>query len=311
MSTAPKRPRKPNPEREAIPLDQLTGAGNFSGFDALFRVEPEDYSFPGVPKGGLQLVPPTHGRLTSPVESVPPIDSTSGTESPDIAKLNTFISQTPANFQKLTSESIPHTDSIGGVDSVSHIESAPPSLRALEDVSVSRTVSKPKPRRAILAQDGHSLAEQAVYAALWDAGTVESPESRTITIGLGKLSRLARISENNCRLNIRSLAQKLALCETKAEISRDCVGKTYRIYNYTAILERRRKAGLEWVIRTKGVAFVNRLGQPISAPPIDAISPAKSVSRGILKQEGSPLLIRYPLIGSLLGITKERYCNII
>jgi hypothetical protein len=35
------------------------------------------------------------------------------------------------------------------------------------------------------------------------------------------------------------------------------VGKTYRIYHPDAILKRRKAAGLEWVIRTKGVAFVD------------------------------------------------------
>jgi hypothetical protein len=96
-----------------------------------------------------------------------------------------------------------------------------------------------------------------------------------VTIGLGRLSRAARLSENNCRLNIRTLVKKLAIEEIGAENSREGIGKTYRIYSYSAILERRRAAGLEWVIRTKGVAFVDpRSGEVLrqeSGPPTESI----------------------------------------
>jgi hypothetical protein len=49
------------------------------------------------------------------------------------------------------------------------------------------------------------------------------------------------------------------------------LGKTYRVFNYTTILERRRAAGMEWVIRTKGVRFVHREGgEVVSVPPTDS-----------------------------------------
>jgi hypothetical protein len=91
---------------------------------------------------------------------------------------------------------------------------------------------------------------------------------------LGRLSKLARLSENNCRLNIRNLIAKLALEEIKAEISAAGIGKTYRVYNYSTILQRRKAAGMEWVIRTKGVVFVdpNRGMEVISVPHIDPVS---------------------------------------
>ena len=79
-----------------------------------------------------------------------------------------------------------------------------------------------------------------------------------VTMGLGRLSKAARLSENNCRLNIRSLKKKLALAEVGPEDSPAGIGKTYKVYSYTAILAQRRAAGLEWVIRTKGVKFVDR-----------------------------------------------------
>jgi hypothetical protein len=106
---------------------------------------------------------------------------------------------------------------------------------------------------------------------LWEAGTPQPDGSRTVIMGLGRLSKVARLSENNCRLNIRSLTLKLALEETGAENSRAGIGKTYRVFNYTTILERRRATGMEWVIRTKGVRFVNREGGEVaSVSPTDS-----------------------------------------
>jgi hypothetical protein len=49
----------------------------------------------------------------------------------------------------------------------------------------------------------------------------------------------------------------LALEELCAEKCDEKIGKTYLIYNPQAILRRRKAAGLEWVIRTKGVVFID------------------------------------------------------
>ena len=146
-----------------------------------------------------------------------------------------------------------------------------------------------------MAQDGHSHAEQAVYAALWDGGSPDSDGNRTITIGFGRLSRIARLSENNCRLNARSLVRKLAIEEIGEENSRASIGKTYRVFSYSAILQRRKAAGLEWVLRTKGVAFVRPDGTPlndtteasVSVPPTVSIPGTETIA-GIEKEPGPP-----------------------
>ena len=105
-----------------------------------------------------------------------------------------------------------------------------------------------------------------MYITLWDAGEPYSPEARIVTMGFGAMSRIVRLSLNNCRLNIRSLIRKLAVEEWKAAECERKIGKTYLIYNTNAILRRRKSAGLEWVIRTRGVAFVNpKTGSPYAA----------------------------------------------
>jgi hypothetical protein len=134
---------------------------------------------------------------------------------------------------------------------------------------------KPKPRLARLAQDGHSLGEQAVYQALWENGAGSPDGNRVIKVGFGSLSRLARLAERNCRLNVRSLIDKLAVEEIRAENCSSMEGKTYRVYNYSTILDRRRAAGMVYVIRTKGVRFVSISGVE-SSPGVESSSPVES-----------------------------------
>jgi hypothetical protein len=65
----------------------------------------------------------------------------------------------------------------------------------------------------------------------------------------------------NTLLNIRSLTLKLALEEIGAENSRAGIGKTYRVFNYTTILERRRATGV-----TGGSAAKGRSGETTGRP---------------------------------------------
>jgi hypothetical protein len=188
----------------------------------------------------------------------------------------TALSKKPSDYAER--ESVSHAESVSPTDSISHTASVSP-IKTVSptDSPKPRGQHRPKPRQARLAQDGHSHAEQAIYAALWEAGTPRPDGNRTVTMGLGRLSKVARLSENNCRLNIRSLVKKLALEEIGAEDSRARIGKTYKVYAYSAILSRRRAAGMEWVIRTKGVAFVDRNGQDILTPHTDSVSPTDSI----------------------------------
>src|ERR1700730_11781576 len=110
-------------------------------------------------------------------------------------------------------------------------------------------------RRATLAQDGHSLGEQALYDALWKHANPNSEDTRIITIGYRRMSELARLTVNNCKANIQSLIAKLAVEEAAGFTHSQ--GRTYLIYNFASIIQRRREAGLTHYIKSRGVAFVN------------------------------------------------------
>ena len=115
----------------------------------------------------------------------------------------------------------------------------------------------PKIRRAVKIQDGHSTGEQLVYQALWNAASAETNESRLIRIGYGGLQSLCGLDKTNCKDNIQSLIRKLALEVVSPFSVQRNQGNVYRVFSASAIMKRRKAAGMEWVIRNKGVRFVD------------------------------------------------------
>lgn len=107
-------------------------------------------------------------------------------------------------------------------------------------------------------QDAHTRAEQQVYEFLWENAKPLDLVSRAITIGFGAMARLVRLSESNARINVRSLIAKLAIKDLGEYNCERSIGRTYRIFNYSEILRKRREAGLIWYMRrTLAVVFVD------------------------------------------------------
>jgi hypothetical protein len=135
-------------------------------------------------------------------------------------------------------------------------------------------------REAVTVQDGHSLAEQAVYDAMYRAGKPYQGDSRLLTIGLRTLAELSRMAYSNCKANVRSLVAKLAVDERPGFSYTE--GRTYIIYSFREILRRRKAVGLTHVIRTRGVAFVEPLtGREISG----AASGTSATQSGALESD--------------------------
>lgn len=65
------------------------------------------------------------------------------------------------------------------------------------------------------------------------------------------------MTPKNCKINTQRLIRKLALEILSPYNTPESIGTTYRIYSDEAILQRRRDAGLEWVVRSRGVEFVD------------------------------------------------------
>lgn len=111
----------------------------------------------------------------------------------------------------------------------------------------------------LTARDGHSLAEENLYQSLWNspAAREETPESRLIAIGWDVMAALARTTPRLARENCFRLIDKLALERVAPPDSDRRIGTTYRVYAPEAVLARRRGAGKNWVVRNRGVRFVD------------------------------------------------------
>jgi hypothetical protein len=117
--------------------------------------------------------------------------------------------------------------------------------------------ARPRIRKCAAAHDGHSLGEEVLYQALWKAAAAESAGARIIVIGWRGMSQLCRMTPKNCKINTQRLIRKLALEILSPYNTPESIGTTYRIFPSEAILHRRRAAGLEWVVRSRGVEFVD------------------------------------------------------
>lgn len=163
-------------------------------------------------------------------------------------------------------------------------------------------VRKAKIRRALQVQDGHSLGEQLVLTTLWnEADVVEGKPYRRITIGYRTLSGICGLNVNNCKANLKSLQNKLAL-ELEAGYSSNAA-TTYRVFSFSDILQRRESAGMTHVLRNRGALFVNHeTGIPVSGTPPGVVStpppvPVSTPPPGVVT--GTPP--RMPILGVSLS----------
>ena len=178
-------------------------------------------------------------------------------------------------------------------------------------------------RPAHLVEDGHSRAEQQVYAQLWENATSFDEVSRLITLGFASMGRLTGLSESNARINLRSLIQKLAVAEHTTYDCATSQGRTYRIYQPAEILRRRHQAGFSWVMRrTLAVVFVDpqtklplfvKTGS-LSGPGLNLVSSLilTNAVRGHLQQYGPTSEDQvHQLIDACPGVSPEQIAQAI
>jgi hypothetical protein len=117
----------------------------------------------------------------------------------------------------------------------------------------------PKVHHCVTVQDGHSVSENALYVLLWNQlGTLIDDETKLIQISLSRLAKRASMSLRNLQTLLERLETKLTIEVAAKNNFSTGAPKSYYVYSYRKILVRRRAAGLEWVIKNKGVQFVSR-----------------------------------------------------
>ena len=218
-----------------LPNEDAKGRG---GEGAIAQPAPVVASGPAVAPGPDAAAPPELDPIPAPaIASTPVVISTPGVVRYPDAAIAPALDPTPAI--------------------------APSPTRPLAH-SVPR--GRPRIRKCAAAHDGHSLGEEVLYQALWNAAAAESAGARIIVVGWRGMSQLCRMTPKNCKINTQRLIRKLALEVLSPYNTPESIGTTYRIFPSEAILRRRRAAGLEWVVRSRGVEFVDpATGMALSA----------------------------------------------
>jgi hypothetical protein len=89
-----------------------------------------------------------------------------------------------------------------------------------------------------------------------DPATANDPDTKRITMGWDRMARKAGMSDKAAKRNLTLLIKKLAVELIASEDSATRTGRTYRVYSFAAILQRRAAAGMLYVVRDKGVRFL-------------------------------------------------------
>jgi len=229
---------------EPISLEELAGTTGMSGF-CSFLTRDSSVSVPVL--DALESSAPE----TYPVETSAPVSP-----APELAAIETPAPQPSAPEAPPIETSAPESSPAATIPTPSARQSGAPDSDAPEYAALDYSPQRrPRVRETSTVQDGHSLAEQAVYDVMYRAGKPYQGESRILTIGLRTLAEMSRMAYSNCKANVRSLVEKLAIDERDGFSYTQ--GRTYIVYSFREILRRRKAAGLTHVIRSRGVAFVD------------------------------------------------------
>jgi hypothetical protein len=240
---------------EPISLEELAGTTGMSGF-CSFLTRDNSVPVPALDRleEAISDAVESHASESSAPETTAPVECAPDSRLSTAPELPAPVSSAPVYLE----------------EPAAYEPSAPdyttPDTDALESSALnSRIGRRPRIREASTVQDAHSLAEQAVYDAMYRAGKPYQGDSRSLTIGLRTLAELSRMAYSNCKANVRSLVAKLAIDEQPGFSYTD--GRTYIVYSFREILRRRKTAGLTHVIRTRGVAFVDpQTGRELATP---------------------------------------------
>lgn len=95
------------------------------------------------------------------------------------------------------------------------------------------------------------MAEQHIYDTLWREARIVADEYREITIGYRALAQKTRLHRNTIDRNLASLQAKLAIEVIRAEDRAENIGRTYRVYGFRSILNRREAVGWVWSMKDR------------------------------------------------------------
>lgn len=233
------RRRRKSKGLEPITVDELLTAPGMSGFVSFLNVPPVD----DTPAGSAR--PASHSSVDSTPVTLTPVTATGVTmDIVEAAKPGT------EDFPPPTVQGLEPRETAVGLTAVS-----------LTGVNLAATSVTPPsvtpvrfPRGTIIrrwtdAQDAHTRTEEVLRSYMWLNGTQISGEpDRFLQASILDLAHEAALGESTVRRNLADLKSKLAI-HIEASFGYGQIKTRYRILSFKNLNQKRREAGLLWVIR--------------------------------------------------------------
>lgn len=113
--------------------------------------------------------------------------------------------------------------------------------------------------------DAHTSGERILLQTLYElCNDPRYGDGKHVGVSMAEISERIGMHETNVRMNLRSLAAKLAIELVTLEDRKKQSARQYRLYSPDEILRRRKSAKLEWVVKNRGVHFVD----PVTGKPV-------------------------------------------
>jgi hypothetical protein len=247
-------------------------------------------------KGGSDITTPVS---TTPVSTTPVLPPPDPPAAENIARLtgpysvSPHLTKTPqqpitAPVETPADITTPHITAPVPIDPPGAIL---PPVRTTPDIT-SPVISQARPynvHRAVLVQDGHSHTEQLLYDILWRSANsaAHGDAYRLVQIPQSELAAAVRMTTKNLRIALDRLVEKLAIEELQTFDRGTRIARTWKVYSYRSILERRKAAGMEWVIRDRGVRFIDPESIPVK--PTRVVMPEPLITTGVKSTESTPV----------------------
>ena len=246
---------KPGPRIVAFP-DNLSAPDKLSSADTL-----------PPPQATLPLVSP---EVIAPKQDPEPPDNLTGGPHP------TEIGNLSGPDSLSAPDSLgPFNTKLSSPDKLSSHDILLPMYRDLDGTPVEARYTRLRNQ----VQDGHTASEHLIYKALWNEAAKHDPrrEFKDAVIELRKISDATGISQRNVIRVVHSLERKYSIETIALESATKQIGRKYRIFSMSSILERCRAAGFIYVYRFKNTVDLVRqtpdnLSSPDNLPSLDNLT---------------------------------------
>ena len=110
--------------------------------------------------------------------------------------------------------------------------------------------------RPLRAEDGHTDGEMRLYQFMWQGGRDHSPGIRVYSGSMTALARALGRDDRNTRPVVEALIRKLSVAIAREQDFRTGHPRIYFVFAPAEIFARRRRAGLEWAVKNKGIQLL-------------------------------------------------------